>query len=59
MTFSDFTDLPVELRLHLLGLPVRRGRPRALNFRERVRVAQAHAEALARIMVRQLVERLG
>ena len=47
MTFSDFTDLPVDLRLHLLGLPVarRRGRP-ALNFRERVEVAQAHAEAL-------------
>src|SRR5262249_4726034 len=45
---ADYLKLPVDLRLHLLGLPVarRRGRPRDLAFLERVRVAQAHAEAL-------------
>jgi hypothetical protein len=45
---ADYLELPVDLRLHLLGLPAarRRGRPRALAFLERVRVAQAHAEAL-------------
>src|SRR5262249_28538376 len=45
---ADYLKLPVDLRLHLLGLPVarRRGRPRDLTFLERVRVAQAHAEAL-------------
>src|SRR5262252_3638445 len=45
---TDYLKLPVDLRLHLLDLPAgrRRGRPRALGFPERVRVAQAHAEAL-------------
>ena len=45
---ADYLELPVDLRLHFLGLPVgrRRGRPKDLTFRERVRVAQAHAEAL-------------
>ena len=45
---ADYLELPVDLRLHLLGLPAarRRGRPRDLAFLERVRVAQAHAEAL-------------
>jgi hypothetical protein len=44
----DYSQLPVDLRLHFLGLPAarRRGRPKDLTFLERVRVAQAHAEAL-------------
>jgi hypothetical protein len=44
----DYSQLPVDLRLFLLGLPAgrRRGRPRALTFLERVGVAQAWSEAL-------------
>jgi len=47
-----YEQLPIDYRLHLLGLPMPsalgRGRPRALGFLDRVRVAQAHAEALNR-----------
>jgi hypothetical protein len=44
----DYSQLPIDLRLHFLCLPARRrrGRPKDLTFLERVRVAQAHAEAL-------------
>jgi len=36
----DIADLPLELRMHLLGLPLKPvGRPRALTFRQRLTIA--------------------
>src|SRR5262245_16480038 len=43
----DISDLPIPLRMHLLGLPVasrRRGRPRALSFRQRREAALRWSE---------------
>src|SRR5262249_35348408 len=43
----DVSDLPIPLRLHLLGLPLAsrpHGRPRALTSQQRVQVAQALGE---------------
>src|SRR5262249_40950417 len=46
----DYSQLPVDLRLHLLGLPVapsrRRGRRKDLTFQQGVEVAQAVGEAI-------------
>jgi len=59
MDIPDYDQFSVDFRLHLLGLPLGAnrepagglpgpGRPKALTFRQRVEVAQAHAGAMNR-----------